>query len=180
MLMRFDPLREVDRLAQLLAAPAFAGRPATTAMPMDAYREGERLMVVFDLPGVNPDDIEVTVERDSLTVRAERGWQPSEGQEVLVSERPQGVFLRQLSLGANLDADRMQAKYEQGVLTLAIPVSERARPRRIGVSAADGTTASGGAAASSGTASGEGTEAGSGTQQERPAMSGADRGRSAG
>ena len=197
MLMRFDPLREVDRLAQLLAGSAIAGRPTTTPVPMDAYRDGERLFVLFDLPGVNTDDIELTVDRDSLTVRAERQWQPSEGQEVLVSERPQGTFLRQLSLGANLDADRMQATYDRGVLTLNIPLAERARPRRIDIAAADGDrsadgmaadgsttegTASGTTSTGEGTAGGAGggTEAGSGTQQERSAMSGADRSGSAG
>ncbi len=135
MLMRFDPLREVDRLAQLLTQPMAAAR--TLTMPMDAYREGDRFVVVFDVPGVDPDAIELTVNRDSLTVRAERRWQPAEGQEVIVAERPQGVFTRQLILGANLNSEAVEATYERGVLTLTIPVAEQARPRRVQVSRGD-------------------------------------------
>jgi HSP20 family protein len=205
MLMRFDPLRDVDRLAQLLAPPAAMARP-TTAMPMDAYRDGDRLVIHFDLPGVNPERIELTVDRDSLTVRAERQWKPTEGQEIIVAERPQGAFSRQLVLGANLDGDALQASYEQGVLTLKIPLSDRARPRKIEVASGNGrgtrdgagtTTAAsddtsarsesaagsgtGTAAAESGTtASGSGSTGSSAEAPAQPAMSSVDRSGSSG
>lgn len=134
MLMRFDPFEELDRLA---GSARSARRPV---MPMDAYRHGDQFVVSFDLPGADPDSVDLTVEKDVLTVRAERNWRPQEGDEVLVSERPQGSFTRQLFLGEGLDSDRIEARYEQGVLTVTIPVAERAKPRKVAV-------ATGGAAA---------------------------------
>jgi HSP20 family protein len=199
MLIRFDPLRDMDRLAHLLAPPTAMARP-TTAMPMDAYRDGDRLLIRFDLPGVNPEQIELTVDRESLTVRAERQWKPAEGQEIIVAERPQGTFSRQLTLGANLDGDALQASYEHGVLTLTIPVSERARPRKIEIASGNGRGTREGAgtitAASDGTdgesdsapsgsstaASDSGSgSAGSGAEAPaQPALSGVDQSGSAG
>jgi HSP20 family protein len=132
MLMRFDPFRELDRVTQMFNLPAAMRSPA---MPMDAYREGDRLVVLFDVPGVDPQAIDLTVEKNVLTVRAERSWQPTEGQEVIIAERPQGVFTRQLFLSENLDSEGMQAAYDKGVLCLTIPVAERAKPRRVEVSA---------------------------------------------
>lgn len=132
MLMRFDPFRDLDSLSQMFNQGGAARRPA---MPMDAWREGDQFYVVFDLPGVNPESIDLTVEKNVLTVRAERNWQPNEGQEVLVMERPQGVFTRQLFLGESLDADHIQASYELGCLSLTIPVAEQAKPRRVEVAA---------------------------------------------
>src|SRR5262245_25399979 len=102
-LMRFDPFRELDRMAQLLTQPSGGLRQLT--MPMDAYREGDQFVVRFDLPGVDPGSIDLTVERNVLTVRAERKWSPAEGQDVVVAERPQGTFTRQLFLGESLDTD---------------------------------------------------------------------------
>ena len=131
MLVRFDPFREIDRFAQLLAQQTGPAPPA--AMPMDAYREGYRFFVHFDLPGVHPDSIDLTVEKNVLTVRAERTWQPDEGQEVVIAERPQGTFTRQLLMGENLDAEHVQASYDQGVLTLMIPVAEQAKPHKVAV-----------------------------------------------
>jgi HSP20 family protein len=133
MLMRTDPFRELDRFAQQMlgaAAPGTWSKPA--AMPMDAYRAGDEFVVSFDLPGVSPDAIELDVERNVLTVKAERRPLPS-GDEVQmqVSERPLGVFSRQLFLGDTLDSDHITADYEAGVLTLRIPVAEKAKPRRI-------------------------------------------------
>jgi len=136
MLMRFDPFREMDRLAQLLGQPQ-SGTPRQVTMPMDAYRDGDRFVVRFDVPGVDPDSIELTVEKNVLTVRAERSWQPEEGQEVLVAERPQGVFTRQLFLGESLDTENVQASFDRGVLTITIPVAEQAKPRRVEVSTGD-------------------------------------------
>ena len=127
MLMRFDPFRELDRLGQQL------GVPGASALPMDAYRHDDQLVVHLDLPGVDPDSIELTVEKNVLTVRAERVIARGEGDEWLVAERPQGSFSRQLFLGESLDADAMEAHYEQGVLTITIPVAEAAKPRKVEV-----------------------------------------------
>jgi len=135
MLMRFDPFREFDSMAQRLSNRA-ANAPST--MPMDAYRDGDRLVVQFDMPGVDPSSIDLTAEKNVLTVQASRKWEPAEGQEVIVSERPQGQFTRQLFLGDGLDTDRIDAKYEGGVLKISIPVSEKAKPRKIQVGAGDG------------------------------------------
>ncbi|HZD64950.1 MAG TPA: Hsp20/alpha crystallin family protein [Acidimicrobiales bacterium] len=129
MLMRSDPFRQLDRLADQMFGTA--ARPAS--MPMDAYRRGDRFVVHFDLPGVDPEQVELTVERNTLMVRAERSWTPAEGDELVASERPQGVFSRQLLLGEGLDTDRIEASYDAGVLTLTIPVAEKAKPRRVSV-----------------------------------------------
>lgn len=135
MLMRTDPFRELDRIAQAFtAAPGTWSRPAT--MPMDAYREGDEFVACFDLPGVAAESIEIDVERNVLTVKAER--RPlSAGAEIQVSERPLGVFSRQLFLGDALDAEHIVAGYDAGVLTVRIPVAEKAKPRRISVTATD-------------------------------------------
>jgi HSP20 family protein len=129
MLMRFDPFRELDRLSQ---APWNSSRPA---MPMDAYRRNGDFVVHFDLPGVDPASIDLTVEKNVLTVTAERHFSRKEGDEITVSERPHGRFNRQLFLGESLDADRITANYDHGVLTLHIPVAERAKPRKVEISA---------------------------------------------
>lgn len=127
MLMRTDPFREFDRLAeQVLGTTA---RPA--AMPMDAWREGEDFVVAFDLPGVNVDSVDIDVERNVLTVKAERPDPVGGNTELIASERPRGVFSRQLILGDALDTDGVKASYDAGVLTLRIPVAEKAKPRRI-------------------------------------------------
>jgi HSP20 family protein len=138
MLMRTDPFREFDRTAQqLLGAQGTWSRP--TAMPMDAYRVGDEFVVCFDLPGVDPAAIELDIERNVLTVKAERRPLPA-GDEVRmqISERPLGVFSRQLFLGDTLDTDHIDAGYEAGVLTLRIPVAEKAKPRRIDISGVSG------------------------------------------
>ncbi|WP_210720154.1 Hsp20/alpha crystallin family protein [Streptomyces galbus] len=130
MLMRTDPFREFDRLAQQVFGST--GRPA--AMAMDAYRAGDDFLVHFDLPGIDPETIELDVERNVLNVRAERRTPAPEGAELLVAERPTGSFTRQLFLGDTLDTERIDASYEAGVLTLRIPVAEQAKPRRIQIS----------------------------------------------
>ncbi|WP_409471867.1 Hsp20/alpha crystallin family protein [Streptomyces sp. HC307] len=132
MLMRTDPFREFDRLAQQVFGPT---RPA--AMPMDAYRAGDDFIVHFDLPGINPETIELDVERNVLNIRAERRSPAPEGTELIVAERPTGSFARQLFLGDTLDTDRIDASYEAGVLTLRIPVAEQAKPRRIQITGGD-------------------------------------------
>ena len=131
MLMRTDPFRDLDRFAQQVFGTAGTwSKPS--AMPMDAYRAGDEFVVCFDLPGVDPDAIELDVERNVLTVKAERRPLPT-GDDVRmqVSERPLGVFSRQLFLGDTLDTEHITAGYEAGVLTLRIPVAEKAKPRRI-------------------------------------------------
>ena len=132
-LMRFDPFRELDRLAQQTWAP---GQARTAAMPIDAYRRGDRFIVHFDLPGVDPASIDLTIEKNVLQVRAERRWRRSDGDEVVVAERPQGAFNRQLFLGEGLDAERIEADYGQGVLTVTIPVAEQAKPRKVAINGA--------------------------------------------
>ena len=130
MLMRTDPFREFDRLAQQLVGAGTTSRPAV--MPMDAWREGDTFVIEFDLPGVQPDTLDIDVERNVLTVRAER--KPKNGDwELLAAERPSGLFSRQLVLGDNLDLDRLEAHYEAGVLRLRVPVAEKAKPRKIEV-----------------------------------------------
>jgi HSP20 family protein len=100
-------------------------------MPMDAYRDGEQYVVHFDLPGLDPSSVDLNVERNVLTVKAERIPSYGEDVELQVAERPRGVFSRQLFLGDTLDADRVEASYDAGVLTLRIPVAEKAKPRKI-------------------------------------------------
>ncbi|MEU3949097.1 Hsp20/alpha crystallin family protein [Streptomyces sp. NPDC029526] len=136
MLMRTDPFRDLDRLAQQFFGDGPAGRPA--AVPMDAYRSGDDFLVHFDLPGVDPETIELDVERNVLTVRAERRSPAPEGADILVAERPSGTFTRQLFLGDTLDTERIDASYDAGVLTLRIPVAEQAKPRRIRISGGGG------------------------------------------
>ncbi|MFF0094532.1 Hsp20/alpha crystallin family protein [Streptomyces canus] len=133
MLMRTDPFREFDRLAQQVFGST--ARPA--AMAMDAYRSGDDFVVHFDLPGVDPETIELDVERNVLNVRAERRVPAPEGAELIVAERPTGSFTRQLFLGDTLDTERIDASYDTGVLTLRIPVAEQAKPRRIQITGGD-------------------------------------------
>jgi HSP20 family protein len=138
MLMRVDPFREFDRLTRRFLEPGTWSRPAP--MPMDAYRAGDEFVVAFDLPGVAPDTIELDVDRDVLTVKAER--RPAvtgDDVQTQVSERPLGVFSRQLFLGDSLDTDHIKASYEAGVLTLRIPVHERAKPRKIEITSGKDT-----------------------------------------
>jgi HSP20 family protein len=133
MLLQYDPFREIDRFAD----QAF-GRSATPAMPMDAIRRGETVHVFLDLPGVDPSSIDLEVERNVLTVKAERRWAREEGDQVLASERRQGSFLRRLLLGDTLDGEAVQADYRDGVLAITIPVAEAAKPRKVEIGHGDG------------------------------------------
>jgi HSP20 family protein len=133
MIIRTDPFRELDRLTQQVFGTA--ARPA--AMPMDAYRQGDTFYVHFDLPGADTDSIDLTVEQNVLTVRAERFPEHPDGAEMLVAERPAGTFTRQVFLGDTLDADNIGADYSAGILTLTIPVREQAKPRTIQVTSHD-------------------------------------------
>jgi HSP20 family protein len=133
MLMRTDPFRDLDRLTQqFLGSTGTWTRPAP--MPMDAYRNGDQYVICFDLPGVDPDAIDVDVERNMLTVKAERRPRPeTEGVRLELSERPLGVFSRQLMLSDTLDPEGITADYDAGVLTLRIPVAEKAKPRKVAI-----------------------------------------------
>jgi HSP20 family protein len=130
MVMRFDPFREADRITQEMADRV---RETSGSVPMDAYRRGDDVLVHFDLPGVSADSIELTVEQNTLTVRAERYWEPEPDDQILARERRQGLYTRQLLLGEHLDADGLDARYEDGVLTLTIPVAPSAQPKKIKV-----------------------------------------------
>jgi HSP20 family protein len=132
LLMRFDPFRDLDRLTQNLWGGDVR---RVNGVPMDAYRKGSEFLVHFDVPGIDPNSIELTVEKNVLTVSAERARQWGDDvEEVVVSERPVGSFSRQLFLGETLDADRIQASCDNGVLTLRIPVAEAAKPRKVEIS----------------------------------------------
>jgi HSP20 family protein len=141
MLMRTDPFRELDRLTQQFFGTSGSqgtwSRP--NPMPLDAYRAGDEYVIAFDLPGVAPDAIELDVERNVLTVKAERRPpEVPEDVEMQVAERPLGAFSRQLFLGETLDTDKIEANYDSGVLTLKIPIAEQAKPRKIAVTATGG------------------------------------------
>ena len=136
-LVRSDPFRDADRLFQQLL---FSGQNGTgarpLAMPMDAYRKGDSFLIQLDLPGVQADSVELTVEENVLTITAQRPAPPrSDDTEPVITERPYGSFTRQVFLGANLDTESIRAEYQAGVLTVMIPVAEHAKPRRIEITA---------------------------------------------
>jgi HSP20 family protein len=142
MLMRTDPFRDLDRFTQQVLGTA--ARPAE--MPMDAWREGDAFFVEFDLPGIDQDSLDLDIERNVVTVHAQRpAVDPN--REMLATERPRGVFSRQLVLGENLDTDRIEASYNEGVLRLHIPVAEKAKPRKITIGRGDTRNALNGQAA---------------------------------
>ena len=127
MLIRYDPFRELDRYTDQL----FAGNGRKGWMPMDAVRKADGVELHFDLPGVAPDSIDVSVERNVLTVKAERTWYVGEGEEALAKERGHGAFTRQVFLGDALDTERLEARYDQGVLSVSIPTAEQAKARKV-------------------------------------------------
>ena len=134
MLMRSDPFRELDRLI-----PTALGRaPSLAGMPMDAFRRGDRYIVSFDVPGLSADDIELTVEKGVLTVTAERSWAHGEDEQVLAAERPHGRFTRQVSLSEGIDDEGIEASYENGVLTVTLPVAEQAKARKVEITSGGG------------------------------------------
>jgi len=128
MLLRFDPFREIDRAFEHTRT-----QPQRPSFAMDAYRHGDTFVVHFDLPGVDPASIDLEYERNVLTVGAERSWRPVEGDDIAANERVHGSFRRQLLLGDALGASQMHASYENGVLTVTIPVAEKAKPRKVAV-----------------------------------------------
>lgn len=127
MAMKFDPFRELDRVAGAL----LDSRQGLRLMPMDLYREGDHYILNADLPGIDPGSVDIDVDGQLLTIRAERTLRNAEGVKWLTRERDSGSFLRQLNLGQGIDTDAIFARYENGVLSVTIPVSERAKPRKI-------------------------------------------------
>jgi HSP20 family protein len=163
-LLRFDPFRELDRLAEQTLA---VGARALRTMPMEALRRGDQFLIYLDVPGVHPEDIDLTVERNVVSVRARRAPARREGDEVIIDERPYGEFARQLFLGDNLDPDGMTADTANGVLTLTIPVSEASKPRRVELGSSEtgsstGDTATGATGATGDAAGGATGDTGAG------------------
>ena len=134
MLLRTDPFRDIDRMFEQITGTA--SRPGV--MHVDAERDGDWFHVYFDLPGVDPDSIDLTVERNVLSVKAQRQRQSKDGVESVIAERPMGVFSRQLFLGDTLDTDKLEATYDNGVLALRIPVSDKAKPRKVSIGTGTG------------------------------------------
>ena len=139
-MLRFDPFRDLDRMTeQLLGVPSGSGR-APRFMPMDLYRSGDHYVLHADLPGVDPGSVDVNVENGTLTIRAERSERTDQGVQWIASERFSGTYLRQISLGEGIDADKISATYTNGVLTVTLPVADRAKPRRVEIAVDSGTT----------------------------------------
>ena len=126
-MLRFDPLRELDRFAR-------ETRERTpSVMAFDAVRSEDAVTLYFDVPGVSAEDLDVNVDRNQLTITAERMWQSGDD-EILVSERPQGTFTRRVMLSDSLDTEKLEANLDEGVLTVTVPVAEQSKPRKIDVS----------------------------------------------
>lgn len=128
MLMRFDPFADFERLSRQVM-----GANRTSYMPADAYRLGDRFFLHLDLPGIDPDSVDITVEKNTLNITAERRWERDDDTQVLLAERPYGSFSRQFFLGDSLDTDHIEAGYDHGVLTVTIPIAETAKARKIEV-----------------------------------------------
>jgi HSP20 family protein len=133
MVNRFDPFRELDRLASALDGSANA------SVPMDVVRSAHEVRIYFDLPGIDPGSVDLSVERNRLTLKVTRSWEIAEGERVVVRERPSGDFSRTLMLSEGLDASRVTARYEHGVLLITIPVGELAQPRKITIGGVEAT-----------------------------------------
>lgn len=138
--MRFDPFRDFDRLAEQVLGPSGTVR-TPRFMPMDVYRDGDAFVLLVDLPGVDPDSIDLNVDNGMLTIRAERMSPEGEDLDWILSERYAGSYMRQLTLGEGVDTDRISASYDTGVLTVTVPVAEKAKPRRIQVTGGGSGTA---------------------------------------
>jgi len=133
MLLQHDPFRELDRLTQQV----FGTNARPTSMPLDAWQDGDHFVVELDLPGIDPAKLDIDVERNVLTIRAERMSRIPDAANAVASERPWGVFTRQLVLGQSLDTEKVDADYTAGVLRLSIPIAEQAKPRKISVASRD-------------------------------------------
>jgi HSP20 family protein len=127
----FDPFRDIDRLASRLASTPVSGGRTPQFMPMDLYRAGDHYQLHADLPGVDPGSVDIGVDNNTLTIKAERTGRSEDNVQWIASERFTGTYLRQLSLGEGVDTENISASYENGVLTVTIPVADRAKPRRV-------------------------------------------------
>ncbi|MFD0365920.1 Hsp20/alpha crystallin family protein [Nocardia sp. GCM10030253] len=133
-MLRFDPFHDIDAVARQLLGEAAGTTRAPRFMPMDLFRAGDHYVLNADLPGVDPGSVDVSVDNGTLTLRAQRSTPSEEGVQWIASERFAGTFMRQLSLGDNVDADKISATYNNGVLSVTIPIAEKAKPRRIEIS----------------------------------------------
>ncbi|WP_328409312.1 Hsp20/alpha crystallin family protein [Nocardia sp. NBC_00403] len=133
-MLRFDPFHDIDTVARQLLGEAAGTTRAPRFMPMDLFRAGDHYVLNADLPGVDPGSVDVSVDNGTLTLRAQRSTPSDEGVQWIASERFAGTFMRQLSLGDNVDADKISATYNNGVLSVTIPIAEKAKPRRIAIS----------------------------------------------
>lgn len=139
-MLRFDPFRDFDRMTeQLLGVPSGSAR-APRFMPMDLYRSGDHYVLHADLPGVDPGSVDVNVENGTLTIKAQRSERSEQDVQWISSERFTGTYLRQLSLGDGIDSDKISATYSNGVLTVTLPVADRAKPRRVSIDVHDSPT----------------------------------------
>lgn len=141
MVLRFDPFREFDRLAEQMFASALGATAVPRAMPMDVYRSGDHYVLHCDLAGIDPGSLDITVEGTTLTIAASRQSRSDDGVQWLAKERPTGTFRRQLTLSDDIDSERIQATYENGVVTITLPIREQAKPRRIEITAGPGDRA---------------------------------------
>lgn len=132
-MLRFDPFRDLDRVTEQLLGVSSGTARAPRFMPMDLYRSGDHYVLHADLPGIDPGSVDVHVDNGTLTIRAERSAGAATEVQWLASERFTGTFQRQLSLGDGIDSEAISATYDNGVLSVTIPVAERAKPRRIDV-----------------------------------------------
>jgi HSP20 family protein len=132
--LRFDPFRDLDRMTEQLLGVQSGSARAPRFMPMDLYRSGDHYVLHADLPGIDPGSVDVNVQNNVLTIAAERSERTEEGVQWIASERFAGRYMRQLSLGEGIDSERITATYANGVLTVTLPVAERAKPRKVTVS----------------------------------------------
>lgn len=138
-MLRFDPFSDIDAMTkQLLGLGTDTGR-VPRFMPVDLYKSGDHYVLLADLPGVDPGSVDVSIDNGTLTLTAERSARSEEGVQWLSSERFSGKFRRQLSLGDGIDTAGIRASYDNGVLSVTIPVAERAKPRRVEISHAGGS-----------------------------------------
>ena len=136
-MLRFDPFRDFDRMTEQLLGVQSGSARAPRFMPMDLYRSGDHYVLHADLPGVDPGSVDVGVENGTLTIKAQRSERTEDGVQWIASERFAGTYLRQVSLSDDIDTDRISATYANGVLTLSLPVTERAKPRRVEIKVDD-------------------------------------------
>jgi HSP20 family protein len=138
--LRFDPFRDFDRMTEQLLGTSAGSARVPRFMPMDLYRSGDHYVLHADLPGIDPGSVDVNVENNTLTIKAQRSERSEDGVQWISSERFTGTYQRQIALGDGIDAEAISATYANGVLTVTLPVAERAKPRKVSISVEDATT----------------------------------------